>query len=225
MAGGTKGEETVEVGNLRAMLRSAWQSLPVLLVSGSAVCLASILILLVAGGITPWALVLGGIIVGPLMCALIAQTSELYSTGECPPAFSLFGYLRRVWKVGLQLGVLPGAAAAFLLVSLEVFAQTRSPLVVVSVGACGFVLTLSTVLYVVGAPLSHMVPGLRFVRLALISLHVAARRPVPLLAILSVVIVFAILSSQFGLAFLLLLPGPLALTIAGAARSSLRAVE
>lgn len=207
-------------GVLRRLLRCAWSTLPVLLVSGAAVCVLALLVVLGAGGITPIALLLEGLVVGPLFGALVAQVDDALSKRIDPPVFSLRRYLRRSWKLGMGLGTAVGASLALLLVALEVFVQTRNTLMLISAIVCGSVAVLSGVVYTIGVPLGLNLPGLSRTRLVVLSLHIAARRPVPLLAVLSLVVVIAVLSAQFSAALMFLLPGPLALLIVVAAWSS-----
>lgn len=198
---------------VQRVLRLAWPSLGMILVSSVIVCVGGIVVAFIGGGITPLSLTLWGVVVGPLFATLVAQINEMLRTRSDPPVFSFFRYLGRAWKTGVVLGLIPAVTGSLLLIELDISAQTKSWLPLIPAAVSGSVTVLAGLTYMVGVPLGFVLPRLNGRELALMGLHVAARRPVPLIGAIALIVIAVLVSAQFSTALILLLPGPLAVVL------------
>lgn len=201
------------VAEARATALRLWDALPAFLVSGTAVCVATGAVLWFSPGLTPLTLLLLALLAGPLYAALVTQSTRALAD-DTPGALSLPAEVRAGIRGALTLLLPPALLGALTLVALLVAGRSGSwlPLVPAGVGASGTVLLLVAAL--VGLPLGASRPELRGARLTLAALHTAARRPVPVLGTLAVVVIAGWAAAQFSGTLLFLLPAPLAVVSA-----------
>jgi hypothetical protein len=200
--------------------RLVWPNLPTIAFSSLIVCAGAVVVELLTPGITPFAVLLWAVVVSPLFGALVVQTNEMVCSGSDQRLFSIFGYLRRSAVLSYKLSVIPALAGALCLVALEVGHQTGSFLALVPAGLSGSVALLGLLAAVVAVPLAQELPGLGFRGLLMMSLHVIARKPVPIIAVVAVGVIIAWAAAQFSVAIVLLMPGPLAVLLVPAVWTS-----
>jgi hypothetical protein len=200
--------------------RLVWPNLPSIALSSLIVCVGAVAVELLTPGITPFAVLLWAAIVSPLFGALVVQTNELVCSGSDQRLFSIFGYLRRSWLLSYKLSVIPAVAGALCLVALEVGRQTGSLLALVPAGLSGSAALLGLLAAVVALPLAQELPELKLRALLMMSLHVIARKPVPIIAVVAVGVLIGWAAAQFSVALVLLMPAPLAVLLVPAVWTS-----
>jgi hypothetical protein len=199
--------------------RNLWSNLPALVVSSCAVCVAGVVVCIVTPGVTPLSALLWGLVVGPAFCALLGQVVQLAS-GEEVPVWSYWRYLRATWRLGLSAWAVPALSSCAFLVSVAFWLDAHDSLALLSMAAGGIVAVLSSVAALVSVPLGLQLPSLRGWPLVLLALHVVARRPIPLLGALSVVVIILWGAFQLSASLVLLLPGPFAVVLVAASLTS-----
>jgi len=209
--------ERDRVGEARETLRRLWDALPAFLVSGTAVCLVTGAILWFAGGITPLGLLLLAVLAGPIYAALVRQAASALA-GDTPGAFSLVASMRAMIRPALTLLLPPAVTGALTLVALLVAGHTESWAALVPVGVGGATTVLLAIAALVGLPLAAEGRGGRGARSILIALHEAARRPVPVVGVVALLVIAGWAAATFSGTLLFLLPAPLAVVSAVAVR-------
>jgi hypothetical protein len=201
----------------REDLRRLWESLPAFLVTGTAVCVATGIVLWLGRGVSPVTLLLLALIPGPLYGALVHQSVRALQ-GEAPGSFSLPASVRRMWRPSVTLLLPPAVVGALALVALFAAGRSASWLPLVPAGLGAAVTVLLAIAALIGLPLAAADPELRGIRLTLSALHTAARRPAPLLGTVAVVVIAVWAALQFSGTLLFLAPAPLAVVSAIAVR-------
>ncbi|NNC13557.1 hypothetical protein HII28_16945 [Planctomonas sp. JC2975] len=204
--------------------RLLWDALPAFLVSGTAICVVTGLVLWMAPGLTPFSVVLYALLLAPLYGALVAQAHRALE-GETPGAFSLGRELRTSWRLSIGLFAPAAASIALTLVAELVWARTGAIIAAVPAAVGTAVSVLLLVSAVVGLPLGVSMPRLRGIRLALTALVLTARRPVPVIGFIAVIVLVAWGAAQFSGTLLFLLPAPLAVVSVLALRHMVTVID
>ena len=189
--------------------RLLWDALPAFLVTGTVACFVTGLVLFVAPGITPISVLLYAALVGPTYGALVSQARDALE-GQTPGAFSFGRHLMRSWRLSLGLFGVAAVSVALTLVAWLVWSSTGSALALAPSAVGASVSVLLLVAAAVGMPLGLTAPALRGIRLALAALALTARRPVPALGVIAVMVLGVWAATQFSGTLLFLLPAPLA---------------
>jgi len=190
--------------------RVAWPNLPTLLIGDWVISLAALFVVVVAPGASPVAVILWALIVAPIFGALLAQISDMTEHKAVSP-LSVFAYSRRYGVISISVWLVPAVSAASSLVALQWWKQTRDgfALLATSAGGC------ATVVLILGAvaalPIAIREPSARGVPLFLLSLHIVARRPVPIVAVLALLAIGAWASASLSPSIIVLIPALLAL--------------
>jgi hypothetical protein len=192
-------------------LRAIWPNLPVLLVSGSAVSAAAILVSLFTPGITPLSCVLWCLIVGPCFGALQAQFTDL-ALGSHVKVFSFPRYLRRFGLLGLGTWAPPAIIAAVGLIALQWWNHEQNAIVLIPLVIIGAGLSLSVLGAIAALPVGISNNEERGVPLFIFALHIVARRPVPVIAVVAVAALGFWAATTISASMLLLVSVPLAVT-------------
>ena len=198
-------EETVFAGAGRQL----WDALPAFLVTGTAACVVTGLVLWFAPGLTPVSVLLYAALLAPAYGALVSQAHDALAE-ETPGAFSFGTHALRTWRLSLALFGAPAITTALTLVSLLVWSRTGSALVLAPLAVGASTSALLAVAAMVGMPLAVSEPRLRGVRLVLAALSLAAKRPVPVAGIAAVAVLGIWAATQFSGTILFLMPAPLA---------------
>lgn len=200
---------SARVGQLRSVV---WTQLPTLLVGGAAVSAVAGPLLLLTPGVSPLSLLLWATFVSPVFSALVAQANDMV-LGREPGTFSLPTYLRRAGRLGLTGWLPAAAAAACLLVAVEVWHQAHSSLALLSAAVGAVVTALLTLAAIAAVPLGVEHPALRGSRLTLTGLHLIAHRPVPVFAVAAFLVAAVSAAVHVAASLLFLIPAPLALVL------------
>lgn len=206
-------------GYLLVLRKQLWSALPALLVSGSLVCAAGVVVVILTPGVTPVALLVAAAVVAPVFAGLVNQVNGIIA-GRAPTTFSIFRLIASSWRIGLLLALPPAAAGACFLVAIEVWSQTGSVLAMVPAAVSGCCAVLLGIGSAAALPLALEMPALRGRRLLVTALHIAARRPVPMLGVISLVVIGVWAAIQFAFSLLFLLPVPLAAVLVAAVWTS-----
>ncbi|TWD80289.1 hypothetical protein FB561_1362 [Kribbella amoyensis] len=191
---------------LPAALRALWHELPLLAVSGVLVCTAFAAVVAVLPGMGPFAILLSVLLVSPVWAGLVASTDSVVLRDAGGVAL-LFRNIRRYWRHGLAVGIVPGVLAAVALVNWSLAGSTVM-LVPLGISGCASVLA---VLASFSAFSLRVTAGLRGKELWLTALTLVARSPWIPLGVVSVVVVAMLLGVSVAASLLLLAPGPVAL--------------
>lgn len=197
---------------LLTIARNLWPNLPALLVSSAWVCAAGGVVALAAPGLTPISVLLWGLLACTAFSGLIGQVVDL-AAGREIRSFSYWRYLRRTWRLGLGAWALPAVAACVFLIGVRLWSITGNGAAAVSMAASGLVGVLSAIQALVAVPLGLRLPGVRGWRLAFLSLHTVARRPVPLAGALAVLVLVLVAAVRLSASVLFLLPGLFAVVL------------
>ncbi|MGN6326800.1 hypothetical protein [Pseudolysinimonas sp.] len=209
--------ERDRVGEARETLRRLWDALPAFLVSGTVVCLATGAILWFARGVTPLSLMLLALLAGPLYAGLVRQAA-MARAGDTPGAFSLIAAVRAALRPALTLLLPPAVTGSLTLLALVVAGRTGSWAALVPLGVGAATTVLLAIAALVGLPLAAEGRGGRGARSILAALHEAARRPVPVLGVIALLVIAGWAAVELSGTLLFLLPAPLAVVSAVAVR-------
>jgi len=221
----TVADVEVHTNYVQELRRVFWPNLPMMFVSSTIVCIATVAAIALAPSVSPLSLLLWVVVIGPAFAGLVAQLDEAICGHDDPPVFSYFRYLRRSWRRGLVLGVIPAVTGGLTLVALEVYHRTGSWVALVPASISGAFTVLGLITYLVAMPITAEYATIRMRALVIASLLVVSRAPVPIIGALSVAGVIGWAAAQFSAAIILLLPGPLALVLVVAVWTSAQKVQ
>jgi hypothetical protein len=202
-------------GYLAVLRGRVWSALPALFVSGTLVCFSSGVVVVLAPGITPLALLLAAVLVGPTFASLVSQLNDLI-VGRALSTFSVFRAIGSSWRLALALALPPAAAGTCFLIAAEIWSQTGSALALIPAAVSGCCAVLLAIASAAALPLALELPSLRGRLLIVTALHVVAKRPVPMLGVISLIVIGVWAAIQFALSLLFLLPVPLAAVLVAA---------
>jgi hypothetical protein len=193
------------------ILRHTWSNLPLLLISGTAVSAAAILAELLTPGITPLACIVWPALVGPVFGALQAQINDIALGCSVRPT-SLLRYLRRYALLGLGTWAVPAVSAALGLLALQWWTSDRSLIAIAPLAVSCAVAALALLGAIAALTLGVSINNLRGSALFLYALHIVARRPIPVVAVVAVMSLGLWAATSISASVLLLVPVPVAIT-------------
>jgi len=197
------------VGRLPSIV---WRELPTLLVSSASVCVVAAVVMVVAPGVTPFALLGWAVVVAPVFSALVVQAHDMVR-GRTPGTFSIVTYLRRTGGLGIAAWLPVAATGACSLVAVQVWRETHSPFALASAAVGAVATTLLTLGAVVAVPVGVDHPRLRRGRLLVTCLYIVALRPVPVFAVVGFLVAAVSAAVHIAASIVFLIPGPLALVL------------
>lgn len=204
---------------LQRLARGLWPNLPALLVGGSAVSAVGIISAVISPALSPISLLLWGFIVVPVFAGVVGQAGEIADGRDV--ALSDFPVrVQSAARVSLMLGGMAGCAGALFLVALRWWTTTGSVIALFEATVTGAVGVLSTIVLLVGLPLSLQVPHLRRSELLRGSLSLAVRHPLPFVSVVALLVLGVLAGAHLSASLLLLLPVPLAMTMVAATRTA-----
>ncbi|GAB3396221.1 hypothetical protein GCM10027568_29920 [Humibacter soli] len=191
------------------MLRAIWWNLPLLLITGSAVSAAAIITELLTPGITPLACIAWAVIVGPLFAVLQAQMNDIALGCHVRPT-SLLRYFRRYALLGMGTWAAPALSAAVGLLALQWWIVDRAVITLAPLIVSSTVFALTLLGAIASLTLGISNKNLRGMALFLYALHIVARRPIPVVAVVAVMGLGFWAATSISASFLLLVPVPVA---------------
>ncbi|RNI20294.1 hypothetical protein [Flexivirga caeni] len=200
---------------LRRTMRGVWPQLPLLLLGSVVLCLAAVVVALVAPGATPVSVLLLAVLVAPPAVALGAVTNSVLRYDDAS-----FAVWRRGWRVGIRRGIacaIPQAVAgALFVVAIEVWRRTGQPALLVSVAVCGAV-TLALIPFTAAmVQVLTVLPELTLRDQWRVAAGWVVRWPVRFLAAPILLLLGVWLATQLSVSLLLLVPAPVAFVSAAA---------
>jgi hypothetical protein len=207
-----------------AAARLAWPNLPTLLLSDWVISLAFLCLTAVTPGVSPTAVILWVVVVAPPYGALLAQINDM-AAGRTVSLFSIFTYLRRYTVVSLSVWMVPAFCGAVTLVGLEWWKETSSNFALLAISVAGSAMVVCALGAIVGLPIAIRDASARGVPLFVLSLHIAARRPAPVIAVVSVAVMGIWCASSFSLSIIVLVPAILSLVNYAAAWTAASALD
>lgn len=213
---------TIESGErvvMRRAFRGMWTYLPVLLAGSILVCAVSVLVVLIAPGITPVSVLLIAALVVPAFGALVGVANGIVMRGDS--RMRAWGSaLVTGWWLTTRLAAAPAVAIALCLVAREVWQRTSSPLALVPVGIAIVVSGILTLGLAAALPLALERRQLRGIRLWASALYLVAKQPIPFVAVICAAAMGVWAATAFSASLLLLVPAPLALLCSAATWST-----
>jgi hypothetical protein len=198
-----------------ATLRSAWRSLPALLVAGAALCAAATVPTLVAPGVNAVAVLLYAVITTPFLAGL-AAIGNTAASGEVATVRSWARALRVHTPFAIRQGLVAGTAGELFLAALAVWSRGHPAWMLPSVALTGAATVLSLFGLLAILPLGVARTGLRGTVLWITALHLVARRPGRFTAVFSVTGLGLWAATSWSASALLLLPPPATIVMAAA---------
>jgi hypothetical protein len=192
--------------HLPAALRALWHELPLLAVIGVLTCTAYAAVVILMPGVTPGSVLLSALLVAPVWAGVTSTTDSVVQGGR-GGVLLLLQNLKRHWRAGLEVGLVPGVVAALALVNWTLYS---GPLMALPLALSG----CATVLAVLGSFSAfslRVTAGLRGKSLWLTALALVARAPAVPLGVVALAVVVLLLGTSVTASLLLLAPGPVAL--------------
>ena len=106
--------------HLPVALRSLWHELPLLAVIGVLTCTAYAAVVVLMPGVTPGSVLLSALLVAPVWAGVTATTDSVVLGGR-GGVLLLLQNLKRHWRAGLEVGLVPGVVAALALVNWALY--------------------------------------------------------------------------------------------------------
>ncbi|GAA2074975.1 hypothetical protein GCM10009840_05940 [Pseudolysinimonas kribbensis] len=213
-----------ESGALPETLRVIWRGLPTLLVGGIVISAASVVAELLAPGVTPVSVLVWSVVVAPCFGALVGQVNDLVH-GEEVRAWSFARYLRILGPMSLAAWMVPGASAAIGLLALQWWTLSASPFSLLPLATASVCTVLGVLGAIVSVPLGIADRSLGFTARLLLGLHVAARRPIPIVSVVAFAALGVWAATTWTASIALLVPAPLALLSYAAVWTSAAGIE
>lgn len=192
--------------HLPVALRSLWHELPLLAVIGVLTCTAYAAVVVLMPGVTPGSVLLSALLVAPVWAGVTATTDSVVLGGR-GGVLLLLQNLKRHWRAGLEVGLVPGVVAALALVNWTLYS---GPLMALPLAVSGCAIVLA-VLASFSAFSLRVTAGLRGKSLWLTALALVARAPAVPLGVVALAVVALLLGTSVTASLLLLAPGPVAL--------------
>lgn len=200
--------------HLRHAGRLLWPNLPVLLVGSLVVALGWSVVRVLPPQLG-WLAVLGvGLVVVPAFAALLGGCQVLL-TDEHFGIKDLLVSLVRGYPAALRVTALPTTTVLLTLVAVQLWLVSGQNWLLVSISVGASISVVALYAGVIALPYVLRTRS-RLVEGWLVSLYVAGRNPVPVLAVLSAVALAVWAAAYLSFALVLLLPAPLALVWAAA---------
>ncbi|GAA2104155.1 hypothetical protein GCM10009841_21830 [Microlunatus panaciterrae] len=198
-----------------------WPNLPVLVCGSLIVALGWSLIRALSPQLG-WVTLIGlGLVVVPVFAALLCGCEGLLVDERFGLAELLHG-LKVAYLPAVKVTAAPMVTVLLTLVALKLWLLSGQTWMLVSVGLGGALSTVAVYTAVVALPL-FVRTSPRLIEGWLVAFFIAARNPVPVLAVLSALSLGIWASAYLSFAMILLLPGPLALVwAAGVAAATAR---
>lgn len=200
-----------------------WANLPVLTFGSLLVAAGTAAVVLAGPGITPIAVAVAALVVGPTWAGLVEIAGVLLRGGDVG-ARDLIRAVRRRAMPAITVFAVPAAAGIAALLTLTMWQQRAAPWMLGSLIVSTGVTILTSLGSVVALPLHLWIPELRGRTLWYSALGIVARRPLVPLGVFAAAILGALAMTSWTASLLPLIPAPLALlTAAGvwtAARSA-----
>lgn len=190
---------------LRRTLRGVWPSLPALAVGSAACCVAAVLVILVAPGLTPVSPLVAALVAGPTVAAVIAVGNRI-SSGDGATIRDWSRALRSLAGAGAGHGMVAGAAFSLFVVALHAWTRTGSLWWLPSVGVTGAAALTASLGLLAVLPL-RAATDLRGLAVWSAGLRLVATGPVPFIAAGCVIGLGLWLAVAFAASLLLVVPG------------------
>lgn len=203
--------------------RGLWHELPTIAAGGVLVCAAAAVSVTLAPGITPYGVVVAGLLVSPVWAGLTASADGIVRGGD-GGVLDLLRNVRRHAVAGLAVGLVPTLAAALAVLNWTLYDVTGRGWLLLPAVLAGAAFALTGLAGFAAFPL-RIDRGLRGRRLWYAALALVARAPaVPLgLAVLAGAGIYA--GAAVTVSLLPLVPGPVALLASAGTWTTLERME
>jgi hypothetical protein len=117
--------------HLPVALRALWHEMSLLAVAGVLTCTATAAVVVLMPGVTPVSILLAAVLVAPVWAGVTA-TRDSVVRGGVGGVVLLLQNLKRHWRAGLEVGLVPAVVAAVTLIN---WALWSSPLMLLPFGS------------------------------------------------------------------------------------------
>lgn len=211
-------DHTRRVDPVRHAASLLWPNLPVLLAGSTLVVLAAAAVRAIAPASGVLAVVGAGLLVLPGLAALV-RGAQVMIAGEVFGVADLLRALRCGYGPTAATAVVPMITLVLADVAAEQWIAHRQGWMMISLGICLSVSALTLVLAVIALPY-RLRTGSRLVESWLVAAYVSTRRPVPVIAVVSMFVLLGWAAGYLSFALMIIFPGPLAMLWAAAADSA-----
>lgn len=200
---------------LRTMFRAAWTHLPVLLAGSAVVGLAVLATLVASAAWTVAAVVIGVLTVAPSQTALVAVGCAVL-LGRDISVRDFGRFLGRFYGASAGLAAVPALLSGLTAIACTAWRRGGPDWLLLPIGLGLTVSVIALVGWLAAMPLRVTDDRTVTTRTWLLALHLFAHRPIPFIAAVALAAAGVWVSGHYSNALFLLVPAPVALTLAAA---------